>query len=99
MVEKRFQWNERIEGRIVEEFVVDTMTKKELDEEDMFELLNELDKESRKLKNELNLLELNLKEKNEGFDKLHKMYMEQIEENKQLKKDIEDILGMPYEEY
>jgi len=67
--------------------------------EDVCSILNELDKENRKLKNELNLSKLNLKENNEGFDKLHKMYMGQIEENKQLKKDIEDILGMPYEEY
>ena len=50
MNEKRFQWNERIEGRIVEEFVVDNLTKKELDEEDMCELLNELSAENEQLK-------------------------------------------------
>ena len=33
--------------------------------EDIVELLNELNKEKRKLKNELNLSKLNLKEKNE----------------------------------
>ena len=49
MTEKRFQWNERIEGRIVEEFIVDNLTKKELDEEDMCELLNELNDENKKL--------------------------------------------------
>ena len=49
MTEKRFQWNERIEGRIVEEFIVDNLTKKELDEEDMCELLNELNDEIKKL--------------------------------------------------
>ena len=53
--------------------------------DEVVDRLNELDKENRKLKNELNLSKLNLKEKNEGFDKLHKMYMEQIEENKELK--------------
>ena len=50
MNEKRFQWNERIEGRIVEEFVVDNLTKKELDEEDMYELLNDLSDENEQLK-------------------------------------------------
>ena len=50
MNEKRFQWNERIEGRIVEEFVVDNLTKKELDEEDMYELLNDLSNENEQLK-------------------------------------------------
>ena len=50
MNEKRFQWNERIEGRIVEEFVVDNLTKKELDEEDMYELLNDLSDENKQLK-------------------------------------------------
>ena len=50
MNEKRFQWNERIEGRIVEEFVVDNLTKKELDEEDMYELLNDLSDENKELK-------------------------------------------------
>ena len=52
MTEKRFQWNERIEGRIVEEFIVDNLTKKELDEEDMCELLNELNDENQELKTE-----------------------------------------------
>ena len=47
---KRFQWNERIEGRIVDEFIVDNLTKKELDEEDMCELLNELSEENEQLK-------------------------------------------------
>ena len=50
MNEKRFQWNERIEGRIVEEFVVDNLTKKELDEEGMYELLNDLSDENKQLK-------------------------------------------------
>lgn len=53
--------------------------------DEVVDRLNELDKENRKLTNELNLSKLNLKEKNEGFDKLHKMYIEQIEENKELK--------------
>ena len=47
---KRFQWNERIEGGIVDEFIVDNLTKKELDEEDMCELLNELSEEYDQLK-------------------------------------------------
>ena len=47
---KRFQWNERIEGGIVDEFIVDNLTKKELDEEDMCELLNELSEENEQLK-------------------------------------------------
>ena len=45
MTAKRFEWNERIEGRIVEEFVIDNLTKKELDEEDMCDLLNEFHEE------------------------------------------------------
>ena len=59
--------------------------------EDIVELLNELNKEKRRLKNELNLSKLNLKEKNEGFDKIHKMYMEQIEKNNKLKQKIEAL--------
>ena len=58
------------------------------------ELLNELDKENRKLKNELNLLYLKLKEENKGFDKLHKMYIEQIEENNTLKLNNDILIEM-----
>ena len=54
--------------------------------------VEELSKENRKLKSELNLSKLNLKEKNEGFDKIHKMYMEQIEENKELKQLIKKVI-------
>ena len=67
--------------------------------EDVCERLNELDKENRKLKNELNLSKLNLKEKNEGFDKIHKMYMDQIEENKELKEEISIINELLNEYY
>lgn len=51
---KRFQWNERIEGGIVDEFIVDNLTKKGLDEEDMCELLNDLSEENEKLKMHMN---------------------------------------------
>ena len=51
----------------------------------------QLKKENKELKNDLNLLKLTLKEKNYRFDKNHKMYMEQIEENKELKHKIVKI--------
>ena len=54
---KRFQWNERIDGGIVDEFIVDNLTKKELDEEDMCELLNELSEENEQLKQQLKSIE------------------------------------------
>lgn len=56
MSEKRFQWNERIKGGIIDEFIVDNLTKKELDEEDMCELLNELSEENEQLKTENTML-------------------------------------------
>lgn len=56
MIEKRFQWNERIKGGIIDEFIVDNLTKKELDEEDMCELLNELSEENEQLKTENTML-------------------------------------------
>jgi seryl-tRNA synthetase len=75
MTEKRFQWNERIDGRIVEEFVVDNLIKKELDEEDMCDLLNKLNDEIKELK-------FQLKECGE-----HRLYSRRKleEENKELK--------------
>lgn len=68
--------------------------------DEVVDRLNELDKENRKLTNELNLSKLKLREKNEGFDKLHKMYMEQIEENKELKAKCEDYrkLSIQYQQ-
>ena len=56
MSEKGFQWNERIKGGIIDEFIVDNLTKKELDEEDMCELLNELSEENEQLKTENTML-------------------------------------------
>lgn len=53
MIEKRFQWCERTDIRYVDEFVVDTFTNKELDEEDMCDLLNELHEENKRLKTQL----------------------------------------------
>lgn len=49
MTKKRFQWYERINMEYVDEFLVDTFTNKELDEEDMCDLLNEQDQRIREL--------------------------------------------------
>lgn len=56
-----------------------------------YEMVN-LKYEIRQLRNELNLSKLKLKEKNEGFDKIHKMYMGQIGEIMELKDKLENGL-------
>ena len=45
MVSERFEWEERIVGNVVEVYIKDTETNRELDEEDMFNLLNQLQNE------------------------------------------------------
>lgn len=50
MTKKRFIWEEKIVGNIVDEFVVDTLNDNRLDEEDMYYLLNELNDENKELK-------------------------------------------------
>lgn len=52
MTEKRFKWCKRTDIEYVDEFVVDTFTNKELDEEDMCDKLNELASEIERLKHE-----------------------------------------------
>lgn len=49
MTGKRFQWCGRINRWYVDEFVVDTFTNKELDEEDMCDLLNKQEERIQKL--------------------------------------------------
>ena len=80
MIEKRFQWCERTDIRYVDEFVVDTFTNKELDEEDMCDLLNELHEENERLKAQLycddeegvcNICKYHYLEKGETYEKYY----------------------------
>jgi molecular chaperone GrpE (heat shock protein) len=96
MSEKRFQWNERIDGRIVEEFVVDNLTKKELDEEDMCDLLNALNDENQALKerrhediNDLSVIAMKYKALEEENKELKDKYERKDRQLKRTKKDIE----------
>lgn len=74
MTEKRFQWCERIDMEYVDEFLVDTFTNKELDEEDMCDLLNELNDENKQLRAD--------------YESLEEEWISLDKENNQLKKVI-----------
>ena len=104
MSEKRFSWEyshydstgEIYDWKRKECLITDYLQKYEIEEwcQELNKIVNEneqLKKENRKLKNEINLLKLKLKEKNEGFDKIHKMYMGQIGEIMELKEKNEFV--------
>ena len=85
MTEKRFTFNCDSNWWTISD---NTTNDERLWGQDVVDKLNELTEENTRLKNKLKFL-----------NELNKPYGTIIEENQKLKRQIEDIIGMPYEEY
>ena len=103
MTEKRFQWCERTDIEYVDEFVVDTSTNKELDEEDMCDLLNELSDENEHLikkRGELETKNVILKGENERMtNKLNELAFEFLKHNMISMEKAVEISEMSYHDF